>query len=153
MQPSPHPAGNGAEHKRPFSNGIRLPFEPLPPGNNCSEPIVSPKVKKPKTVTSNSLSDASPATCNKGCPKVGWTIDQFCEVCHSAEGPGGPLGSAPSLGPSGAAGAVALDQSSSRFEGAPVHVNEGKVLGCVRGNGRCPREGWTIDSYCPLCHN
>ena len=146
---SSHPAGNEVAQKRPFSTGIRsLPLSPLLEGSACSEPGVSPRVKKPKTEQSHSLRETCPRVCNEGCPKTGWTIDQFCEVCHSSLGHGVPE-ECPSLSrPSGAEVAlVAPDRCSNQ-----VFVHPGTVAGCVNGNGLCPLEGWTISSYCPVCH-
>ena len=129
------------------------------------------------------------AQCRLGtghCPKAGWTIDQFCLVCHSDRGweppdskadrpdlglsqnPGGrflipsPPGGSPVAppGPGGPAShgpAEALAPLGSATLLPPSLLgNEGKELKsalCILGNGLCPRAGWTIDQYCPLCHN
>ena len=142
---------------------------PCLPVAGCEATAIAMEGKKPRCDAGTSIKSRD-AVCRKGCNLIGWTIDQFCEVCHGSAGSLGPRSYGSASGPCGGqAGAfVASDPCSSLQIGPPLQNNEGifhamprpefqncetQVRFCIRGNGLCPLVGWTIDSYCPYCHN
>ena len=150
VPPSPLPAGNRVEHRRAFSTGTSLPLAPT--GSDCTETVAPVKRRLyTKSSSPNKRPNVCLGFCDKDCPKEGWTIDQFCEVCHSVGVPGAPPECPLSLVPSGPLGVSPSDLFSSPPENTPLHANEEK-LRCIKGNGLCPKVGWAIDDYCPLCH-
>lgn len=88
---------------------------------------------------------------DSGCPRAGWTIQQFCSVCHagtsSSSGEGVPV-DGPSRAPRALGGRARIAVSPSLIS-PPVSTDH---VTCVGGIGRCPQVGWTIDQFCPMCH-
>ena len=112
-QPSFEPqGGKWAEGKKPLSTGTVPPMLPLPSKECCDKPVLPSSAEKPKINKNtgihktakkqeNAVLSLAPV-CHKGCPEVGWTVDQFCEVCHSPGGSGSPVVWSPSPVPLGA---------------------------------------------------
>ena len=135
-----------AKQKETFSKRVRLPFSPWPEGSACSETGTSPKVKKPRS-EQNLSPQESVGTYLEGSPKTDRSSDQIGDVCLLPRGhvvPGERPSSAWPLGAEVAPGPSFLSSCPSR--------NSLGVRDCIRRNGLCPREGWTIASYCPVCH-
>ena len=164
--PSSRPAGQRVT-KRTFSSGSGLSHVPYQQYRPCTETGSPTVAKMPRTTNSfpsSAVSQGSvipgngtpPSVCNKGCPKTGWTIDQFCEVCHTSSGHGVLEEGGASPWPLVAEEALAAhDHRPAPALEPPLGVDLDPVrvmTDCVKGNGLCPRGGWSISSYCPMCH-
>ena len=149
----PHAPPRKTPGKLPLTSSdmpVLAPRWPRAPNQGIEEALAS---KKPRLDNYIKPGDAKlvsqmASMCNKGCLQQGWTIDQFCEICHGATG----ASQVPGLSP-GPHQARLNDHGSSSSVAIPSLPSKGLVKGCIRGNGLCPLGGWSIGSHCDYCHN
>ena len=144
----PGPSFKRITGKRTFSMEYLPPMLPCFPrtvdGETAAKTKENKKARLDNHVKPREIACASSAgnACGKGCSLVGWTMDQFCEVCHDSSGPlvpgvfgsssGSPVGL--SRAPLDPPAPMDSDPCSSLPVNTPLHDKRGfSILGQILG--------------------